>query len=102
VSCDADEIMYFAVNIMDLSSLNPVELLLVQGKISSREIVQISKSNIDGSAVLLRSTIKNDYTSSFKKRQNSQLKATCELLWKFSKVGSYYSKNGKKFYRLKF
>ena len=102
MSCDANEIMYFAVNVSDLSSLTPIELLLVQGKISSREIVQINKSNIDGSAVLLRSTIKNDYTNSFRERQNSQLKATCELLWKFSKVRSYYSKNGKKFYRLKF
>ena len=102
MSCDTDETIYFAVNIVDLSSLKPVELLLVQGKISSREIVQINKSNIDGSAVLLRSTIKNDYTNSFKKRQNAQLMATCELLWKFSGVRSYYSKNGKKFYRLKF
>ena len=99
---NTDENMYFAVNVMDLSSLKPVELLLVQGKISSRKIVQISKSNIDGSAVLLRSTIKNDYTNSFKKRQNTQLKATCELLWKFSKVRSYYSKNGKKFYQFRF
>ena len=102
MSCSVDEIKYFAVNIVDLSSLKPVELLLVQGKFSSREIVQISKSSVDGSEVLLRSTIKNDYTSSFKERQNLQLQATCELLWKFSKVRSYYSKNGKKFYRLKF
>jgi hypothetical protein len=102
VSYSTEETNYYAVNIVDLSSLKPVELLLVQGKISSREIVQIEKNKIDGSAVLLRSTIKNDYTSSFKERQNSQLRATCELLWKFSRVRSYYSKNGKKFYRLKF
>ena len=102
MSCKADEIKYFAVNVSDLSSLKPVELLLVQGKISSREIVQVNKSSIDGSAVLLRSTIKNDYANSFRERQNSQLKATCELLWKFSRVRSYYSKNGKKFYPLKF
>ena len=82
----ANEIKHYAVNLCDLTRLQPVELLLVQGKISSREIVQISKNNLDGSAVLLRSTIKNDYTSNFKERQSSQLKATCELLWKFSKV----------------
>ena len=102
MSCDTDEVKYFAVNVMDLSRLKPVELLLVQGKLSSREVVQINKSNIDGSAVLLRSTIKNDYTNSYKKRQNTQLKATCELLRKFSKVRSYYSKNGKKFYQFRF
>lgn len=98
----ANGIKRYAVNLCDLTRLQPVELLLVQGKISSREIVQISKNNLDGSAVLLRSTIKNDYTDSFKDKQNSQLKATCELLWKFSKVRSYYSNNGKKYYRLKF
>ena len=102
MNCDSEKTTYYAVNVADLSSLKPVELLLVQGKISSREIVQISKSSVDGSAVLLRSTIKNDYTSSFKERQNSQLKATCELLWKFSKVRTYFSKNGKKFYQFKF
>ena len=79
MNCETHETTYYAVNIADLSSLRPVELLLVQGKISSREIVQISKSSVDGSAVLLRSTLKNDYTNSFKERQNSQLKATCEL-----------------------
>jgi len=102
VSYKADEIMYYAVNLVDLSRLKPVELLLVREKISSREIVQVDKDSIDGSAVILRSTIKNDYTDSYKRRQNSQLKATCELLWKFLRVRSYYSKNGKKYYRLKF
>lgn len=102
MSYDPSEITYFAVNVMDLSRFKPVELLLFQKKISSRQIVQMSKNKIDGSVVLLRSTIKNNCTNSFKKRQNSQLKATCELLWEFSKVRTYYSKNGDTFYQFRF
>ena len=60
MSYNADQVKYFAVNVADLSRLKPVELLLVQGKISSKEVVQVNKSHIDGSAVLLRSTLKND------------------------------------------
>ena len=88
---------------MGLSRLNPVQTLLVSDKISSREIIHLNKK-LDGSIVLLRSTLKNDhdYHNSFKKRQNAQLKATCELLWEYSKVRTYYSTNGKKFYQFKF
>ena len=54
MSCDLNDIMYFAVNIMDLTRLNPVELLLVNKKISSRQIVRVNKNKIEGDAVILR------------------------------------------------
>ncbi len=102
ITTNLDHIEYFALNLCDLTKLNPVELLLVQDKISSREIVKINNS-IDGDAVLLRSTIKGyDYKNSHKQKQLTQLKATCELIWEHSKVRSYYSKTGKKFYPLRF
>ena len=101
MSCETEEILFFAANICDLSKLNPVQLLLVKDKISSREIVHIN-NNIDGSIVLLRSTIKNDYKDLFRKRQNAQLKATYELLWKYNGVRTYHSTNGKKFYKFNF
>jgi len=102
MSCETEEIQFFAANIVDLSKLNPVQLLLVKDKISSREIIHLDKKRIDGSIVLLRSTIKNDHRNSFKNRQNTQLKATCELLWEYSKVRTYFSKNGKTFHQFKF
>ncbi len=98
MSIELNDIKYFALNLCDLTKLSPVELLLIQNKISSREIIKINK-NIDGDAILLRSTIKDNYWDSRKQQeQKNQLKATCELIWKFSRVRSYYSKNGKKFY----
>jgi hypothetical protein len=102
MSCETEEILFFAANICDLSKLNPVQLLLVKDKVSSREIIHLDKNKIDSAIVLMRSTIKNDYNNSFKKRQNAQLKATCELLWKYCGVRTYYSKNGKKFYKFNF
>ena len=64
--------------------------------------IQIN-NQVDGTAVLLRSTIKGyDYRNSHLEKQKTQLKATCELIWKYSRVRSYYrKKNGKKFYPLK-
>lgn len=102
MSCETEEVRFFAANIIDLSKLNPVQLLLVKDKISSREIIHLNKKQLDGSIVLLRSTIKDDYRNSFKKRQNTQLKATCELLWKFCNIRMYYSINCKKWYLFKF
>ena len=98
-----DDAELFAVNLSDLTKMHPVELSLVQDKISSWELIEINK-NIDGTAVLLRSTIKEyDYKNSHKQKQKTQLKATCELIWKYSRVRSYYrKKSGKKFYPLKF
>jgi len=103
MSCELEEIRFFGANILDLSKMSPAETLLISDKISSREIIHIN-NNIDGGIVLLRSTLKNDhnYHNSFKKKQNTQLKATCELLWEYSKVRTYFSKNGKKFYQFKF
>ena len=101
ISTKLDDIEYFALNLSDLTGLNSVQLLLVRNKISSRELIKINK-NIDGTAVLLRSTIKSDYRDSHKQKQKTQLKATYELLWRYSKVRSYYSKNGRKFYQIKF
>lgn len=102
MSCETEEIRFFAANVVDLSKLSPVQLILVKDKISSREIIHLNKKKIDGSIVLLRPTIKNDYRSSFEKRQNAQLKATCELLWKYCKVRTYYSINCKKWHQFKF
>ena len=103
LSTNLDEIEHFAINLSDLTRLSPVELLLVQDKISSRELIHIN-NQIDGTGVLLRSTIKGyDYQDSHKQKQKTQLIATCELIWKYSRVRSYYrKKNGKKFYPLKF
>ena len=101
ISSDLSNIEYFALNLCDLTKLSPVELLLVQDKISSRELIKMN-NNIGGTIVLLRSTIKSDYSNSHKGKQKSQLKATCELIWKYFKVRSYYSKNGRKFYPIKF
>ncbi len=63
MSIELNDIKYFALNLCDLTKLSPVELLLIQNKISSREIIKINK-NIDGDAILLRSTIKDDYWGS--------------------------------------
>ncbi|MBY8988290.1 MAG: hypothetical protein KGD61_07540 [Candidatus Lokiarchaeota archaeon] len=101
ISANLNEIECFGLNLCDLSKLSPVELLLVQDKISSRELVKIN-DNIDGTVVLLRSTIKNNYSNSNNNKQKTQLKATCELIWKYSRVRSYYSKNGRKFDPIKF
>ena len=103
ISTKLDDVEYFALNVCDLTRLSPAELLLVQDKISSRELIKISKQ-IDGTAVLLRSTIKGyDYRNSHLEKQKIQLKAMCELIWKYSRVRSYYrKKNQKKFYLLKF
>ena len=102
ITTKLDDIEHFALNLSDITRLNPEELLLIQDKISSRELIHIN-NQIDGTIVLLRSNIKEyDYRNSHKKKQKTQLKATCELLWKYSKVRSYYSKTGKKFYPLKF
>ena len=85
VITNLEDIKYFALNLCDLTKLNPVELLLVQDKISSRELIHLN-DNIEGTAVLLRSTIiETDYKNSRK------------LIWKFSRVRSYYSKTGKFF-----
>jgi len=102
ITTNLNNIEHFALNLSDLTKLNPVELLLIQDKISSRELIHLN-AQVDGTAVLLRSTIKGyDYRNSHLERQKTQLKATCELIWKYSKVRSYYSKNGKKFYPPKF
>ena len=103
ISTNLDDIEFFAINLSDLTKMYPVELLLVQDKISSRELIKIN-NQIDGTAVLLRSTIKGyDYRNSHLEKQKTQLKAMCELIWKYSRVRSYYrKKNGKKFYPLKF
>ena len=102
ITTNLDDIEYFAFNLCDLTKLNPVELFLVQDKISLRELIHLN-DQIEGTAVLLRSTIKGyDYKNSHKEKQKTQLKATCELIWKYSRVRSYYSKRGKKFYPLKF
>lgn len=104
VICETEDIRFFGANVLDLSNLSPVQLLLVKDKISSREIIHLDQKKIDSSIVLLRSTIKDDhdYKNVFKKRQATQLKATCELLWKYCQVRTYYSTNGKKFYQFKF
>ena len=66
VSTNLDEIEHLAINLSDLTKLSPVELLLVQDKISSRELIYIN-NQIDGTGVLLRSTIKGyDYRDSRK------------------------------------
>lgn len=103
MSCDTEDIRFFGANITDLSRLSPVQLLLVKDKISSREINHIDKKKADSSIVLLRSNIKDDYDdrNSFKKRQTMQLKATCELLWKYCQVRTYYSINCKKWHQFK-
>ena len=102
ITTKLDDIEYFSLNLCDVTRLSPVELLMVKDKISSRELIRLN-NKIDGTAILLRSTIKGyDYKNSHKQKQKIQLKATCELLWKYSKVRSYYSKTGKKFYPLKF
>ena len=103
ITTNLDNIEYFALNLSDLTKLSPVELLLVKDKISSRELIKIN-NQIDGTAVLLRSTIKGcDYRNFHLEKQKIQLKATCELIWKYSRVRSYYQKkNSKKFYPLKF
>jgi len=103
ITSKLDDVEYFALNVCDLTRLSPAELLLIRDKISSRELIQIN-NQIDGTAVLLRSTIKGcDYRNSHLEKQKTQLKATCELIWKYSRVRSYYrKKNGKKFYPLKF
>ncbi len=103
ISTNLDDAEFFAINLSDLTKMNPVELLLVQDKISSRELIKIN-NQIDGTAVLLRSTIKGyDYRNSHLEKQKIQLKATCELIWKYSRVRSYYrKKNSKKFYPLRF
>ena len=102
--CETEEIQFFGANICDLSKVSPVQLLLVKDKISSREIIHLDKKKIDSSIVLLRSTIENDhdYRNNIKKRQNTQLKATCELLWKYCNVRTYYSNNLKKWHIFKF
>jgi len=82
ISSNLSDVEYFGLNLCDLTTLSPVELLLVRDKISSREIIKIN-NNIDGTIILLRSTIKNDYSNSCKQKQKSQLKATCELIWKY-------------------
>ncbi len=103
ITTKLDDIEYFALNLCDLTKLSPVELMLVQNKISSRELIQLN-NHIDGTIIILRSSIKEyDYRNSHLEKQKTQLKATCELIWKHSKVRSYYrKKNGKKFYPLKF
>ncbi|MFX0057600.1 MAG: hypothetical protein ACFE85_00515 [Candidatus Hodarchaeota archaeon] len=97
-----DEIKFFAVNVMDLTRLNPIELLLVNDKIESHLIINVNKNKIDGHAVLLQSPLKNDYSFDFEKKKKRNLFATCQILWEKLRVRSYYSKNGKNFYNLKF
>ena len=90
ITTKLDDAEFFAVNLSDLTKMDPVELLLVQDKITSRELIKIN-NQIDGTAVLLRSTIKGcDYRNSHLEKQKTQLKATCELIWKYSRVRSYY------------
>ena len=101
MSINLTEIKYLAVNILDLARLNPIQLLLVDDKIDSFPPIDINKNQIDGSAVILRSTLKNDYSSDFRERQLRQLYCTCILLEEKYRVRTYYSKNGKSFFRLK-
>lgn len=103
ITTNLDHIEYFALDLSDLTKLSPVELLLVRDKISTRELIHLN-GNIDSTIVILRSNIRQyDYRNSHLEKQKTQLKATCELLWKYSNVRSYYrNKNNKKFYPLKF
>jgi len=95
------EIKYFAVNLADLTRLNSIELLLVKDKIDSLPPIDTNKNQLDGSAVILRSTLENDYSHDFRERQLRQLYCTCILLEEKCRVRTYYSKNGKSFFRLK-
>lgn len=54
MSCETEEIQFFAANICDMSRLSPVQLLLVKDKISSREIIHLDRKKIDSSIVLLK------------------------------------------------
>jgi len=101
MSINLTGIKYFAVNLVDLTRLNPIELLLVNDKIDSFPPININKNQIDGSAVILRSTLENDYSSDFRERQLRQLYCTCILLEEKCRIRTYYSKNGKSFFRLK-
>lgn len=96
------EINYFAVNIMDLTQLSPIELLIVQDKIESHSIITISNNKIDGQAVLLRSNLPTDQSLDFSTKQKRQLFATCQLLAEYNQVRTYYSKNGRSFHPFKF
>ena len=102
ITTNLDNIEYFALNLSDLTKLSPVELLLVKNKISSRELIHLN-GNVDGTIILLRSNIREfDYRNSHKEKQKTQLKATCELLWKYNNVRTYYSMNCKKWHQFKF
>ncbi len=101
MSINLSGVRYFAANICDLTKLSPIELLLVNNKIDSLPPINIKKNQIDGSAVILRSTLENDYSSDFRERQLRQLYCTCILLEEKCRVRTYYSKNGKSFFRVK-
>lgn len=96
------EVKYFSVNISDLTTLNPIQLLLIKNKIDSFPPVEVRKDQIDGFAVILRSTLKNDYSKDIELRQKRQLYATCQILAEKCNVRSYYSKNGRSFKKLTF
>ena len=53
MSIDLTEVKYFAVNISDLTRLDPIQLLLVINKIDSSPPININKNQIDGSGVIL-------------------------------------------------
>jgi len=97
-----DNISHFAVNISDLTRLNKIELLLISDKIDSHSKVIAEKNKFDGSAVLLHSTLQNDYSDNFKQRQKQQLYQTCRLLTEKCNCRCYYTRNGKTFKKLKF
>ena len=101
MSINLSEVVYFAVNLSDLTRLNAIELLLVNNKIDSFPPIDINKNQLDGSAVILRSTLENDHSSDFREKQLRQLYCTCILLEEKCRVRTYYSKNGKSFLRLK-
>ena len=101
MSINLSEVVYFAVNLSDLTRLNAIELLLVNNKIDSFPPIDINKNQLDGSAVILRSTLENDHSSDFREKQLRQLYCTCILLEEKCRVRTYYSKNGTSFSRLK-
>ncbi len=97
---DISKILYFAVNVSDLTRLNKQQSILINDKLTNRQ-VNVRKSAFDDGAVLLKPTVPNECSGDI--TGNQQLYATCEILSseKYS-VRSYYSTNGKAFHQFKF
>ena len=88
---NVEGIKLFAVNITDLTTLNPIELLIVKDKIMGHWKVDVEKKRLDGYAVVLDP-----------KLPKRQLLAVCQILNERSRVRTYYSTTGNAFYKLKF